>query len=148
MRLNHSRILLGGFLAGLAMNTVDGFVNGILLGDQYREIMRRVHAEHLIGPSTAFWIGMDFLYAFAMSYLGAAMRSTFGPGIGSYLRAGIAVWLVGYLTAGWDIIVGVLPLAFHAVGTAATLIGFAAGAAIASRIYRDAPSDLMTRSRS
>lgn len=140
MKLNHRRILLGGLLAGLAMNVVDGVTNGVLLSEQYREIMRQVHAEHLLGSSTVFWISMDFLYALAMSYLGAAMRPAFGAGIGPYVRAGIVVWLVGYLSVGWDIIVGVVPLGFHAIGTVATLIGFAAGAGIASRVYRE-PSD-------
>jgi hypothetical protein len=44
---------------------------------------------------------------------------------------------VAYLTSDWHIIVGILPLGFHAIGTIVTLIGFAAGAAIASRLYRE-----------
>ena len=140
MKLNYRRILLGGLLAGLAMNGVDGVVNGVLLGEQYRAILRQIHAEQLLGASTAFWVSMDFLYALAISYLGATMRPAFGTGMAPYVRAGIVVWLVSYLTVGWDIVVGTIPLGFHAVGAVATLVGFGAGAWIASRVYRERPN--------
>jgi hypothetical protein len=124
MSLNHRRILLGGLAAGVAMNIVDGFVNVLILGDQYQESMRRIHAEHLIGSSTAFWVSIDFLYAFAVSYLGASMRAQFGNRLGTHIRAAFVVWLVGYFTVGWDILVGIVPLGFHAFGTATALISF------------------------
>lgn len=136
-QLNVGRVLSGGLAAGVVMNVVDGVVNGGILASQYQQIMRNVHAEHLIGPSTGFWIGMDFVYAMAMSFLGAAMRPMYGPGVGAYLRAGAAVWAVAYLSSGWDIIVGVLPLSFHAVGTVAAIVSFSAGAFVASRLYRE-----------
>lgn len=138
-QLNWKRVLLGGLAAGLLMSAVDGVVNMALLQSQFDAHLERLSATAAKPIVGAFWIGVDFVYALAVAFLGAALRPMFGPGFKPYATAAIVVWLLGYLSAAGEIPLGVLPASFHLTGALFALIGFSFGAFVASKLYREPP---------
>jgi len=106
-QINMSRVLLGGLAATVVLNASDGILNSIVLADPWAVYMRSVGKEPAFGAAQigGFMIN-GLILGMALAWLYAAIRSRFGPGPGTAIRAGLAVWVIGYLVPNVAYIIG------------------------------------------
>jgi hypothetical protein len=101
MAINTSKVLAGGFVAGIIMN-VGGYVGqGMLLGERMMsEMVAAAPSLEGRGMDTGALVGRvltQFAVGFLLVWLYAAMRPRFGPGMKTAALAAFVVWLCGFL---------------------------------------------------
>ena len=103
-KINWSRVLLGGLLAGLAINIVEA-ISGMAYMD---EMKASLEAHGLSMNDSAgmmvFWIIYGFVWGIAAIWLYASVRPRFGAGPKTAVIAGVGFWFIGYLLpmVGWS----------------------------------------------
>lgn len=143
-RVNASRVVLGGLLAGVVINVLDA-ASQLLPVDTISWITDLGLPEPG-GGAMATWLVLGFVVGVAAVWLYAAIRPRYGAGPRTALLAGGAVWLlalavplVGFRAAG--IVPGTVFWVWMAVGLVEMLAGTLAGA----RVYREeAPASATT----
>ena len=98
-RINSTRVLLGGLLAGVVINVGEGILNGVILLDDYQANMEQYQLVEADWAMVGYLFSA-FLLGFVIAWLYAAIRPRFGPGWKTGAIAGAAVWAAAYLTAG------------------------------------------------
>jgi phosphotransferase system glucose/maltose/N-acetylglucosamine-specific IIC component len=140
-RVNRSRILLGGLLAGLVIDTGEYLLHHLVFPDDWKKALQTLN------PSLATKVPDDFVVLTAGGlilgtltvWLYAAILPRYGPGARTAIRAALAVWIPGYffgLLAMYlfDILPPVLALLSMAMG----FVELACGALLGRLIYADA----------
>lgn len=107
-RINVSRVVVGGLLAGLVINIGEYLLNGPILGDEMAAMMADMGLEYSSGAMAVFVV-LGFVMGIVAVWTYAAMRPRFGEGPGTAIRAGLVAWFFGYAvtTVGW-MMMGVL----------------------------------------
>jgi hypothetical protein len=133
-KINMGRVILGGVAATVVLNASDGILNSVILADQWAAYMQSVGKEPAFGATqiAGFMIN-GLILGIAMVWLYAAIRPRFGAGAATALRAGAAVWVIGYLVPNVAFIVGGLApegitMVLTVVGIAQTALAALAGA--------------------
>jgi hypothetical protein len=99
-RINWSRVILGGLLAGVVINISEAVVNGVLLADRWAAVMRSLGRSPNLGAlSNVIYILWGFLTGLFALWLYATIRPRFGPGPRTAIVAAIATWVPGWLLA-------------------------------------------------
>jgi hypothetical protein len=94
--LNLKRILLGGLLAGLVVNITETFFNLVLVGKAMENAFKLMNLPPF-GPSAmAYYTAWGFIQGLLSVWLYAAIRSQYGPGPKTAIRAGLLVWALAY----------------------------------------------------
>ena len=100
-KMNWSRILLGGAVAGLIMNIGEAALHAGIIGE---DSARLYTSFNLAAPdpvaNVPALIGMTFLLGIAAVWLYAAIRPRYGAGPRTAVIAGLAVWLFAHLWSG------------------------------------------------
>jgi hypothetical protein len=139
MRINWTRVILGGLLAGLIINICDYIVNGLMLGSMWSAAMKALNKspDMGIGPIAAFWLG-GFLIGIYALWLYATVRPHFGPGPRTAVIAGIVVWIPASLLA------MIAPAAMHlfryrliAIGVVLGLVELVLGTVAGAWLYKE-----------
>ncbi len=95
--ISTGRVILGGIVAGIVSDVLDYFVDGMWLAPRWTAGMKALgHANFAANQ----WIGFDLLGiagGIVAIWVYAAIRPRFGPGVGTAIKAGVAVWFVGTL---------------------------------------------------
>jgi len=140
--INMSRVVAGGIAAGVILFVLDGLVNGVLLADQWRQAMTAMGKAPAFGASQLTGFGLlDIGLGLAIVWLYAAMRPRFGAGPRTALRAGAAVWVVGFLLTNVGFIVAdVLPASLLGAGILAGIIQVTAAALGGAALYKEEPT--------
>jgi hypothetical protein len=100
-RLNTSRILAGGAIAGLIMNVGEAILHAGALGADTEQLYTTLNVPlPSPGDNVPVLIGVAFLIGFAAIWLYAAIRPRFGPGPGTAVIAGVAVWILSHVWSG------------------------------------------------
>ena len=145
MKINWSRAIMGGILAGLIVNICEYVVSGLLLGEQWKAALKALNPSIEIGAigNSAFLL-WGFLIGMYSLWLYVTIRPRFGQGVKTAIIAGIATWIPGTLLA------ETAPAAMHlfryrliaadtAVGLVAITLGTIAGAALYKERAEQAP---------
>src|ERR1700756_2720951 len=100
-RINWSRVLVGGLVAGVVLNVVDYLVFGVWLMKDFAAAMQALGKQGAMGGGMIGWfVFLDFIYGITMVWLYAAIRPRFGAGAKTGVIAGLAVWfLIAFLHA-------------------------------------------------
>lgn len=139
--MKRGRLILGGLVAGLIINVVEGVTNGAILGDQWKEWASRT-AAILQQPSQAagmvIWTVLAFAIGLAGLWLYAAIRPRYGPGPRTALYAALFLWLTFWVfTALQSLALGTIPHRFLAIGLIGGLVAAVAGMLAGCAIYRE-----------
>jgi hypothetical protein len=135
-KVNISRLVLGGVVAGVVLNLVTGVANACILNGDFQNWAKEM-GNHLHPPAQpvqmCFWVLMSLVDGFAGVWIYAGMRPRYGAGPKTALLAGALVWTVGRLCVAFDMLaLGVFPWQFLAgqsvLGLFAILPGVLAGA--------------------
>ena len=131
-KINWTRVILGGLVAGLIINVFESVMNGVILAKDMEAAISAL-GRQMGGGALAMFIAWGFLVGIFAIWLYAAIRPRYGAGPKTAACAGAAVWGLGYFLA------AVTPIALHlfprrlmaiflAVGLVEVIIGTIAGA--------------------
>lgn len=95
-RINTSRVLAGGLLAGLVINIGEFLLNGPVAGDQFEAAMAESGMSMPGAGGTATFVVLAFVMGIVAVWLYAAMRPRYGAGPVTAFRAGAAAWFFSY----------------------------------------------------
>jgi hypothetical protein len=135
-RINVSRLILGGVVAGVVLNIITGLANACILNGDFQNWANGM-GNHLHPPAqpiqVSFWVVMCLMDGLVGVWIYAGMRPRLGAGPKTALLAGLLVWTAGRLCVALDMFaLGVFPwqlLAGQSVlGLMAILPGVLAGA--------------------
>jgi len=91
--INFGRVILGGLLAGVVNNLFGYIGHDVILKEADQAMMKALGKTMPEGGSTmVVWILMGFVFGIAAVWLYAAIRPRYGAGVGTAVRAGLAVW--------------------------------------------------------
>lgn len=140
--INYGRVVVGGLVAGVVLNVLD-VVNGmfIMAGDFEANAARLGLDPALMQASSVMvtWIVIDFLIGMLLVWLYAAIRPRFGPGAGTAVKAGLAVWFFAHFlwTLGsWNM--GLFPQNALMIGVAWVLVETILAAVVGGWLYKEA----------
>jgi len=96
-RINTTRWILGGIVAGVIVNVVE-FAGSVLYAGQ----MQAVATAHdlkvsMSGGSIALGVAMGFISGLVAIWFYAVARSHFGPGPATAFRVAVVLWIGGYM---------------------------------------------------
>lgn len=139
MRINWTRVILGGLLAGLVVNVCEALVNGLILGDQWAAAVKALNKspDIGIGGNAAFWL-QGFLIGIYALWMYANLRPRFGAGPKTAVIAGIAAWVP------YSLLAMITPTALHlfryrlmAIGVVLGFVEMVAGAVAGAWLYKE-----------
>jgi hypothetical protein len=136
-KINWSRVLLGGLLAGVIINAVEAIMNGVVLGRDWEAAMKAL--GRTMSPNTlVVFIIWGFLAGISAIWLYAAARPRFGPGAKTAVLTGFAFWIFCYAlpTLGqWAF--GVFPQRLLIIGTLAGLVEVILASVAGAALYKE-----------
>ena len=91
------KVLVGGLIAGLVLNVIDGVLFGVVWKDQMAAVMVSINRPPMTGAQMPWFIFLDFVAGIFLVWLYAAVRPRFGAGPGTAVKSGVAAWFVGSL---------------------------------------------------
>ena len=97
-KINWGRVILGGIVAGIVINLSEWVLNEFVMKDKWQAAMtalgktQAMTINHII-----VWNIWGFLAGIGAVWLYAAIRPRFGPGAGTAVKAGVAVWFFAHL---------------------------------------------------
>jgi hypothetical protein len=99
-KINVTRVLLGGLLAGLVLNIGEYVLNDVILAEQWAAYMAEAGMDAFgVGQIAAFVI-LTFLFGIVLIWIYAAIRPRFGPGPKTAVIAGLTMWAIAWLLVG------------------------------------------------
>lgn len=109
-KINMTRVILGGLLAGLVMNIGEAVLNMAILGDDWQTAMQALGLPQMNFASFGWYILMTFALGITMIWLYAVMRPKFGPGPKTAIITGLTIWfLMWVLGFGTTAVQGMFP---------------------------------------
>ena len=136
-KINWTRVILGGLVAGAIINIFESVLNGVAMAKDMEAAVSALGRQMGAGQ-LAMFIVWGFLVGIFAVWLYAAIRPRYGPGPRTALCAGASVWGLGYLLA------SVTPLALHlfprrlmAIGLAVGLVELLVGTLAGAWLYRE-----------
>jgi hypothetical protein len=138
-RINLSRVILGGLVAGLVVNFGEFLLNDVILRAQMREFFARFR---LPDPGSSFLVVallLSFVLGIVIVWIYAAMRPRLGPGPKTAICAGLLAWFFVYLYTG--ILNGMLfqvPANFLVIALVWGAVQYAVAAIAGAWLYREA----------
>jgi hypothetical protein len=136
--INMARVLVGGIVAGLVINIGEFILNMFVLGAEMEALVARMNLPPLGGQQIGIFVVLVFALGIGTVWLYAAIRPRFGPGVGTALCAGAAVWFFAYLYPSLSMMVmGVFPAGMTMLAVVWGLAEVLAGAALGAWVYQE-----------
>lgn len=95
--INLGRLILGGIVAGIAIDLLDYLVDGIWLAPRWADGMALLGKTGFSQVQIIEFNVIGLLTGIAAIWVYAAIRPRFGAGIKTAIIAGVAVWIIGIL---------------------------------------------------
>ena len=96
-KINFTRVLLGGLLAGALLNIGDYLLHGPIMGEQWKAATDSYGMLEPGSGAIVWFMIMDFITGVAMVWLYAAIRPRFGAGVRTAIVTGLMVWFFAWL---------------------------------------------------
>jgi hypothetical protein len=138
MRMNWTRVILGGIVAGIVSDILGYVVDGVMLGPQWAGMMKALgKAEFSVSQNVAFSV-IGLVYGIFMVWLYAAIRPRYGAGPKTAVCAGLAVWAAGTLLPNaWVWAAGLFPTSLTVMTTAAAIVELVVAALAGAAFYKE-----------
>jgi hypothetical protein len=136
---NRGRVILGGLLAGLIINIVEFVTNGVVLKDTWAQIMQGLGKSGQLPASSIVLFNVGgFLAGIAAVWLYAAIRTRYGAGPGTAIRAGCAAWaLTSFLPTLGNYAAGILPTRVLLITAVVSLADIVVGTLAGAWLYKE-----------
>jgi hypothetical protein len=137
-KINWSRVILGGLVAGLIFNIFGFVVDGVILSKDWASTMAALGKPQVNGAAVGVFILWGFLMGIAAVWFYAAIRPRYGAGVKTALCAGSAVWLVGVALAGLGpLALGLFPGSLVLTDAVVGLVEMEVGTTVGAWLYRE-----------
>ncbi len=138
-KINLSRVILGGLLAGVVINIIEGVVNGGFLATDWADAMTALHQHSVSTKQIIAFNVWGFAIGILTVWLYAAMRPRYGAGPKTAICAGLFMWAVGYALANFaPVILHVFPVSLVAKSLSAELVEMVIAALAGAWLYKEA----------
>lgn len=148
-RMNWSRILFGGLIAGMVINAIEYFLRTLVLQRAWSALTPAPATDssttvHVVTTSPAVKFVVlalcSFLVGATAVWIYAAIRPRFAGAAKAVISAAVAVWIPGYCTAlAAALVLGILPAGIVFPMMATGLVALGIGVALGGWLYRDLP---------
>lgn len=138
-RINISRWLVGGLLAGLVINIGEFILNVPVAGERFASAMASLGLAPAGGGAIAMFVVAGFVLGLLAVWLYTAIRPRLGPGPRTAIIAGLFVWLlaVAYPSLMY-LALGLFPGGLIALGAVWGLVEIPLATVAGSWLYREA----------
>ena len=92
-KINFSRVLLGGLVAGVVLNIGEFLLNDLVLGPQMKEFMAKLNLPDPGSTFLAVAVLLTLVIGVVIVWVYAAMRPRLGPGPKTAICAGVIAWI-------------------------------------------------------
>jgi hypothetical protein len=141
MAINTSKVLVGGFVAGVVMNAIDFVVNGYLLAARMKAetdaFKPGLSDQMMQGKAIAGYIVMDFILAFALVWTYAAIRPRFGPGIRTASYAALLFWILTMVFMSGYMHIGMMSMGLWSTFAVIGLVNYLLSAWAGAKFYTE-----------
>jgi len=140
-KINIGRWVLGGIVAGIAIDFLSYLIDGVMLAPRWSHDMIRLGRGGEYTVTQVVWfnvIGMALGLLAVWFY--AAIRPRFGAGVRTAICAGIAVWVANSLLANASLMFAAHLFSHHLTlyTTAGALIEIVVGTVAGASVYKEA----------
>jgi len=139
-KINMSRLVLGGIIAGIVADALGYLVDGVMLAPRWAEGMKALgHSE--FSPNQWIWFNLLGLVSGIVAvWIYAAIRPRFGAGPRTAIYAGLAVWVVGALLPNLSFMCfgGLFSRHLTLYTTLGALVELVAGTVAGAALYKEA----------
>jgi hypothetical protein len=136
---NRGRVILGGLLAGLVINIVEFITNGVILREAWGRAMQALGkpAELSTGAIVMFNI-WGFLLGIVAVWLYAAIRTRYGPGSSTAIRAALVTWTMAvFLPNLGNYPLGFFPTRLLLISTVVALVEIVVATLVGAGLYKE-----------
>jgi len=105
-KINLSRVIAGGLLAGVVINIGELLLNNFIIGRSWEAALQALNRPPMGNESMVYFILLGFGLGLMVVWMYAAIRARFGPGPTTAISAGLVAWALAYLYPN----AGMLPL--------------------------------------
>ncbi len=137
-KINWTRVLLGGLLAGVIINLFEFVTNGVVLGHDWEEAMKALGRSAMTPSALVIFVIWGFLAGISAIWLYAAARPRFGPGAKTAALTGFAFWIFAYAlpTLGYWAL-GLFPQRLLIIGTLVGLVEAILASVAGAWLYKE-----------
>ncbi len=137
-KINWSRVVLGGLLAGVVLNVVDWLMYGVWLKQDLAAAMQAIGKPASMDNLIPWFVFLDFVSGIGLLWVYAAIRPRFGPGVGTAVIAGVAVWFfIGLLHALGEAPMQLMPQRLYTLTTCVALIQLPVATVVGAYLYTE-----------
>jgi len=98
-RINLGRVVIGGLVAGIIINLFEYLLNGVILSDQWTDLMRSINRPVLDGAHVGYFMALGMVQGLVAVWTYAAIRPRFGEGPMTAITAALLTWLTTVVLA-------------------------------------------------
>jgi hypothetical protein len=145
-RINLSRVILGGLVAGIVANILGYLVDGVLLAPRWTSAMQALGKGNFSTNQILAFNILGLAYGIFAVWLYAAIRPRYGSGPKTALCAGLAVWVAGVLlpNAAFMGVAGLFPADLTVMSTLAGAVEWAAAILAGAALYQEGAESART----
>ncbi len=138
-KINLSRVVLGGLVAGVVINIFEAILNGVILQKQWAEVMTGLGKTGTISAKQLIAFNVwGFAAGFLTIWLYAAIRPRFGPGPKTAVCAGLTVWMLGMaMAAAGPVFLHVFPVGLSVTAVAVELVEMLIASVAGAYVYKE-----------
>jgi len=137
-KINVSRVIVGGLVAGLVLNVIDFVMYGMVLKADFDSALHALGRPPVSSSMIMVFVGLDFLFGIFLVWLYAAIRPRFGAGPRTAAIAGVAYWvLFGLLNTLSQAPLGLFPQNLAITMTAVTLVEAVLATLVGAKLYSE-----------
>ena len=96
-RINLGRVILGGIVAGIIINVFEFVLNGVLLANQWTDLMVSINRPALGTSGIVAYNIFGFAVGLVAVWTYAAIRPRFGAGPKTAMYAALLTWVTAYV---------------------------------------------------
>ena len=138
-KINLTRAILGGLVAGVVLNIGEFLLNDVILGPQMREFFSRLQLPEPGGSFLVVAVLLTFVVGIVIVWIYAAIRPRLGPGVKTAICAGLLGWFFVYIYTG--VINGMIfqvPANFMVIGLVWGAVEYTLAAIAGAWLYKEA----------
>ena len=136
-KINVARVILGGLLAGLIINIGETVLNLYVIADESTAVLQRLGLQFPGPHQIGIFVAMTFVQGIILIFVYAGLRPRFGAGAKTAVIAALIIWIVGFMAAFADVVLGMTPANLLAIGGAWGLVETIVAAVAGAWLYKE-----------
>ena len=141
-KINATRVLLGGLLAGLVINISEWFWYSVVFMKDIEDAMAALNKPADVGSGAmAIFVIWGFLVGILAVWVYAAVRPRFGAGAKTAVKTGLMMWLLVYVQTTISIApMGLFPARMMLLGLPISLVEIVVATVLGAWLYKEEAS--------